>query len=131
MFWAADSAKQATALAKVTDDFIELDRRYNRLENESNVYIKGLEEEKNTLTNALTLAREENRELAGNVGSLKVAVGSAKGQVEDKLKQQRAEFEFTSADLADQLERSRAAEKGRSVALAKTTANLEKALADL
>ena len=53
VFWAADSAKQAAALAKLTEEFIELDRRYNRLEGESSVYIKGLEEERNTLGKAL------------------------------------------------------------------------------
>jgi len=115
----------------VTEEFIELDRRYNRLEGESSLYIKGLEEERNTLTKALSNSQEENRELAGSVASLKVAVGSAKEQVEDKLQQQRAEYEFASADLSDQLERSRAAEKARSTALATTTANLDRALADL
>ena len=37
----------------MTEEFIELDRRYNRLEGESSVYIKGLEEERNTLGKAL------------------------------------------------------------------------------
>lgn len=60
-----------------------------------------------------------------------MAVGSAKAQVADKLKQQRAEYEFASADLADQLERSRAAEKTRNGTLAQTTADLDKTLAEL
>ena len=131
VFWAADSAKQAAALAKGTEEFTELERRYNRLEGESSLYIKGLEEERNTLTKTLAQAREENRELAGSVAALKVAVGSAKAEVEDKLEEQRAEYEFAAADLADQLERSRASENLRSTTLAKTTANLDRALADL
>lgn len=112
-------------------EFIDLDRRYNRLEGESSVYIKGLEEERNTLTKTLTQARDENLGLTRSVATLQVAVASAKEQVQDRLQQQRAEFDFASGDLADQLEKSRAAEKARHSVLAKATANLDKAVADL
>lgn len=96
--WAADQAKQAAALAKATDEFLELDRRYNRLEGESSVYIKGLEEERNTLTKTLASARDESRELAGNVNELRVAVSKAKAEVNERLKQQRAEHEFAASE---------------------------------
>ena len=90
--------KQAAALEKVTEDFIELDRRYTRLENESNVYIKGLEEEKNTLQKRLDLLGAENQELGKAETGLKVALENAKEAGRDKLKQQHAEFEFQTAE---------------------------------
>ena len=74
-----------TALEKSRRELSELDRRYRRLEDESNNYIKGLEEDKSGLQRSIDSLSRENQELSKAQTELRITLQQTKDEGREAL----------------------------------------------
>lgn len=74
-----------TALEKSRRELSELERRYRRLEDESNNYIKGLEEDKVGLQRSIDSLSRENEELSKAQTELRITLQQTKDDGREAL----------------------------------------------